>query len=159
MGPASPHALVVSRGCGPHVSRLLMGLGYSVEMQDPRSFRSLEDRAAAARLLVTDLHGTGAHAGPGLARKLRQRNPRLPVIFLAAHLDAGDVSRLGEVLPGAPTIQSPPNGRLLAMAIAAAEAPPPLPEAPQRPAMQAQAEREPERERTPRPRNGPQPRA
>jgi CheY-like chemotaxis protein len=127
MGVASPRALVVTRHGGPHVSRLLMGLGYSVEMQDPRSFRSLEDRADSARLLVTDLHEGGVHGGVGLARKLRARNPRLPVVFLAAHLDAADVSRLGEALPGSPTIHTPPSGRLLAMAIAAADSPPPTP--------------------------------
>lgn len=128
MGPASPRALVVTRAGGPHVSRLLMGLGYAVEMQDPRSFRSLEDRAAEASLLVTDLHQPGAHGGVGLARRLRARNTALPVVLLASEFDAVDVVDLDEALPGAPTIRMPPNGRLLAMAIAAAQEPPPTPD-------------------------------
>lgn len=141
MGPASPRALVVTRSGGPHVSRLLMGLGYAVEMQDPRSFRSLEDRASEASLLVTDLHQPGAHGGVGLARRLRARNAALPVVLLADDLDGGDVVDLDEALPGAPTIRMPANGRLLAMAIAAAQDPPPTPD--DLPAVRASAPTEP----------------
>lgn len=128
MGPASPRALVVTRFGGPHVARLLMGMGYSVELQDPRSFRSLEDRARDASLLVADLHQTGAHSGVGLARKLRAQNPALPVVLLSDSLDAADLVELNEALPGAPTVRTPPNGRVLAMAVAAAQEPPPTPE-------------------------------
>jgi CheY-like chemotaxis protein len=128
MGPASPRALVVTRSNGPHVARLLMSLGYSVELQDPRSFRSLEDRARDASLLVADLHQPGAHGGVGLARKLRAHNPSLPVVLLSDSLDAADLVELDEALPGAPTVRTPPNGRVLAMAVAAAQEPPVLPE-------------------------------
>ena len=125
MGPASPRAIVVADTFGAHVARLLMTQGYAVEVQDPRSFRSLDDRAGEIALLVTDLHHPGANGGIELARRLRGRNPRLPVVLLADHLSSDDVRRLDQTLPGCPTVQSPPNGRGLAIAVAAARDPMP----------------------------------
>lgn len=125
MGPASPRALVVVDVFGPSVARMLSAQGFAVDLQDPRSFRSLDERAQEASLLVTDLHAPEANAGVELVGRLREVNPDLPVIFLADHLNSNDVALLDREMAGCPTIQSPPNGRLLAMAVAAARSPTP----------------------------------
>jgi DNA-binding response OmpR family regulator len=57
----------------------------------------IESRSATFTLLVTDIHMPGARSGLAVARLMRRRNPRVPVIYTTGRPDIFDgMGPLGE---------------------------------------------------------------
>ncbi|MDG2520358.1 hypothetical protein P7B02_02300 [Caulobacter segnis] len=113
------YAVVAARSPTPGLVVALEQCGYEVRKRDPRSF----DLGAPCDLALIDLNGDGAETAFAALRRVRERLPGLPVIFIASGLAPDDVLALTRHAHGVPVVTPNTDRRRLEQAIAAAADP------------------------------------
>jgi signal transduction histidine kinase/ActR/RegA family two-component response regulator len=91
------HAVILAVDDDPAVrsttADILKGLGYSVLQADSgEAALELLDQEGMIDVLLTDVVMTGM-SGPELARRARQSQPRLPIVFISGYADPGGTAK------------------------------------------------------------------
>ena len=75
------------------VCRTLAGQGFrTLEAASPAAACDLAEKNAAVDLLVTDIR-MPEMSGPALARRLRKRHPKLPVLFMSGYRPPDEIDQ------------------------------------------------------------------